>query len=365
MSGGVDSSVAALLLRDAGHEVVGLSMQLYDQRGGEVTFGSCCTIDDLHDARRVAAALGIAHYIVNLERRFDETVVANFVSEYLAGRTPLPCAHCNTELKFAELVDRAEALGASAVATGHYARVERGGATAAADAGMEAGGSRPDRWRLLRGRDSRKDQSYFLFGLTQAQLARAVFPLAEMTKDDVRALARERGLQVADKDDSQEICFVPNNDYAAVVERKAPGTARPGDIVDREGRVLGHHAGVHHFTIGQRKGLRLSSQAPLYVLAVDAPSARVTVGARRDLERAALTASGVNWIAGAAPGSGIRASVQIRYRHAPASAIVVPLDAGRVRVEFDAPQPAITPGQATVFYDGDEVLGGGWIVSSD
>ena len=345
MSGGVDSSVAALLLRDAGHEVIGLSMQLYDQRGGTVTFGSCCTIDDLHDARRVATALGIPHYIVNLERRFTETVVSNFVSEYAAGRTPLPCAHCNTELKFAELVTRADTLGALAVATGHYARTTfTGGA-----------------WHLLRGRDPRKDQSYFLFGLTQGQLARAVFPLAELTKDRVRDIARDHGLRVADKDDSQEICFVPNNNYAVVVERGAPNAVRPGEVVDQQGKVLGRHEGVHHFTIGQRKGLRLSTHRPLYVVALDAPAARVTVGEREALERTTLTASGVNWIAGAPPDGEIRATAQIRYRHAAAGARIRPLESGRAAVAFDAPQAAITPGQAVVFYDGEEVLGGGWI----
>lgn len=351
MSGGVDSSVAALLLRDAGHEVIGLSMQLYDQRGGEVSFGSCCTLDDLHDARRVAAALGIAHYIVNLERRFEETVVANFVGEYLAGRTPLPCAHCNSTLKFAELVQRAEALGATAVATGHYARVTW----------REAAAGGKGAWHLHRGRDPRKDQSYFLFGLTQGQLARALFPLADMTKDEVRELARQRGLRVADKNDSQEICFVPDNDYASVVEHRAPHAVRPGEVVDRTGRVLGRHDGVHRFTVGQRKGLRLSSSTPLYVVAIDAAAARVTVGSRDALEKTSLTASGVNWIAGTTPPGTFRAEAQIRYRHAPAATAVTPVGSDGVSVEFDQAQPAITPGQAVVFYDGDEVLGGGWI----
>ncbi len=349
MSGGVDSSVAALLLRDAGHEVIGLSMQLYDQRGGRATFGSCCTLDDLHDARRVASALGIPHYIVNLERRFEETVVSDFVSEYLSGRTPLPCAHCNTELKFSELLDRAAALGATAVATGHSARVEREAAAPGA------------RWRLKRGRDATKDQSYFLFGLTQVQLARALFPLGEMRKDEVRSLARARGLRVADKDDSQEICFVPNHDYAAVVEQKAPASIRPGSVVDSSGRELARHGGVHRFTIGQRKGLGLSGGGPLYVIGIDAARAQVTVGPREALERRSLTASRVNWICGSAPAGTIRASAQIRYRHPAESALVEPLGDDRVKVEFDAAQPAITPGQAVVFFDGEEVLGGGWI----
>ena len=346
MSGGVDSSVAAALLVEQGFDVVGVSMQVYDQREGAAGFGSCCTLDDLQDARRVAAALGIRHYILNLQRRFQETVIDDFVGEYLAGRTPLPCAHCNTDLKFAELVERAEGFGATAVATGHYARVER----------AEGGGP----WRLRRGVDAAKDQSYFLFGLTQAQLSRAMFPLGALTKPQVREIARARGLQVADKRDSQEICFVTGGDYAAVVERAAPSPSG-GDVVDREGRVLGRHAGIHHFTIGQRKGLNLSAGVPLYVVEMSSATGRVTVGPREALERRSLGASRVNWVSGEAPAEARRLRVQIRSRHQAAPAVVTPEADGRARVLFDEPQAAITPGQAAVFYAGDEVVGGGWI----
>jgi tRNA-specific 2-thiouridylase len=255
MSGGVDSSVAAALLAEQGHDVIGLSMQLYDQRGGEQTWGSCCTLDDLHDARRVASVIGFPHYIVNFERQFRETVIANFVQEYASGRTPLPCAHCNSDLKFSTLLERARGLGAEHVATGHYARVER-----------DAHG----RWLLKRSADPEKDQSYFLFSLTQDQLARAVFPVGTLAKSDVRIQARRLGLPVAEKPDSQEICFIPDGDYAMFVERKEPAIARAGAIVDEHGHQLGTHGGIHRFTIGQRKGLGIASTIPLYVLRIDA-----------------------------------------------------------------------------------------------
>jgi tRNA-specific 2-thiouridylase len=346
MSGGVDSSVAAALLAEQGHDVIGLSMQLYDQRGGEQTWGTCCTLDDLQDARRVASTLGFPHYIVNFERQFQETVISNFVREYASGRTPLPCAHCNSDLKFSTLLDRARGFGAEQIATGHYARVDRA----------------PDgRWLLKRSAEPEKDQSYFLFSLTQDQLARAMFPVGFLSKADVRAQARRLGLAVADKPDSQEICFVPDGDYASFVARKEPALVLGGTIVDEEGHHLGTHGGVHRFTVGQRKGLGISSSSPLYVLKIDAEAATVTVGARDALEQTRLIASGVNWIAIDAPGSPVRVDAQIRHRHKPGPGSVRALPDGRAEMIFDDPQTAITPGQAAVFYDGDSVVGGGWI----
>lgn len=345
MSGGVDSSVAAALLANEGHDVIGLSMQLYDQSNGEITFGSCCTLDDLYDARRVAAAIGIPHYIVNFERKFEESVIADFVREYAAGRTPIPCVHCNGDLKFASLVERAAGFEAEAVATGHYARVDFDEDTA--------------RYRLKRGVDTQKDQSYFLFTLSQAQLARARFPVGHLDKAAVRDEAHRLGLNVAGKKDSQEICFVPSGEHPGFVGKRAnlPG----GAIRDREGHELGRHEGIHRFTIGQRKGLGLSTGIPLYVVGIDAEDASVTVGPRADLERNALTASRVNWMSGDTPAGPIRAHARIRYRHQEAPATITPLGDDRVSVVFDDPQSAITPGQATVFYNGDIVVGGGWI----
>jgi tRNA-uridine 2-sulfurtransferase len=349
MSGGVDSSVAAALLARQGHEVIGLSMQLYDQREGQVRFGTCCTIDDLHDARRVAARIGIPHYIVNFEREFSDQVVSNFVREYVNGRTPIPCVHCNGDLKFATLAARAGALDARFVATGHYARVEHDPAT-----GL---------YRLLRGLDPGKDQSYFLFTLDQAQLSHAMFPVGAMDKTEVREHARALGLAVSDKPDSHEICFVPDGDHASFLERhgaQVPG----GTIRNAAGEVVGHHDGVHHFTVGQRKGLGLSAPVRLYVVGIDAAAQTVTVGPRESLERLALDASEVNWIAGTPPSPGTRATAQIRHRHPEARATIYPGADATVHVTFDEPQHAVAPGQAVVFYDGPVVLGGGWIRQS-
>ena len=347
MSGGVDSSVAAALLAEAGHDVIGLSMQLYDQRDGASGYGSCCSLDDLHDAGRVARGLNIPHYIVNFEREFQRTVVANFVGEYVAGRTPIPCSHCNSDLKFAALLDRARGFGAEVVATGHYARI-----------GVDA---QTGRHVLRRGRDAGKDQSYFLFSLTQEQLARASFPVGDLTKDAVRDLARDLGLAVADKPDSQEICFVPDGDYAAFIEKQTGDLRSGGAIVTQAGEVLGQHAGVHRFTVGQRKGLGIAAAEPLYVLELRPTDKAVVVGPRPALERTALIASQVNWIAGAPPAGALRITAQIRHRHQPAPATVRAIGDDRAAVDFDAPVMAITPGQAVVFYDEDVVVGGGWI----
>ena len=360
MSGGVDSSAAAALLKEQGHDLVGFTMQLWNQRrglsvdaDGEPLPSRCCSLDDVYDARRVAEELGFPFYVLNLEREFERDVVAPFVNAYLAGETPIPCVACNSRLKFAALDRLAQSLGCERVATGHYARVEFGEAA--------------HRHRLLRGRDARKDQSYFLWEMTQAQLVRSLFPLGELAKEDARAAARRHGLPVAEKAESQEICFVPDGDYAGFIDRylaaegKGQDAPLAGEIVNTRGERLGEHAGVHRYTVGQRRGLGVAHERPLYVVQIDARRNRVVVGEDDELLEREFTAAGVNWIACDEPTAPVRAEVRVRYRHLPAPATIEPLAGARARVVFDEAQRAITPGQATVFYRGDEVLGGGWI----
>jgi tRNA-specific 2-thiouridylase len=361
MSGGVDSSAAAAILKEQGHELIGFTMQLWNQRrglsideNGEPLPSRCCSLDDVYDARRVAEELDFPFYVLNLEKEFERDVVQPFVTGYLNGETPIPCVACNSRLKFASLDKLAVSLGCEKVATGHYARVDSDEAS--------------KRYRLLRGRDPQKDQSYFLWELTQDQLSRAMFPLGEMSKPDARDAARRADLAVAEKKESQEICFVPDGDYAGFIDRyldaeqqteRRPGA---GPIVTANGDVIGRHDGIHRYTVGQRRGIGIAQPRPLYVLNIDATSNRLVVGGEDDLLADEFTAAGVNWIALDNPGAEVRAEVRVRYRHTAAPAAITPSGNNRVRVKFDQPQRAITPGQATVFYRGDEVLGGGWIV---
>jgi tRNA-specific 2-thiouridylase len=358
MSGGVDSSTVAAILHERGESVVGLTMQLWNHRRLPALASAgpaqhrCCSIDDVYDARRVAEHLGFPYYVVNFEQRFEDTVVRPFVEEYLAGRTPIPCTLCNNHVKFDQLLITARQIGADRLATGHYARIRRSD-----DSG---------RYELLRAVDDSKDQSYFLFGLTQEQMLRTSFPLGELTKDEVRAIARRAQLPVAEKPESQEICFVPSGNYVRFIENylEEQGTAmpsEPGELVTTSGEVIGRHHGVHHFTVGQRRGLGLAIGRPVYVVAIDRGKNQVIVGENAELRSPSCEVRAINWVSVVGLEQPAPAMVKIRNRHEAAAATLEPLDATRVRVRFEVPQRAITPGQAAVFYSGERVLGGGWI----
>jgi len=350
MSGGVDSSVSALLLKKQGYDVIGVALRLWDYSGAESVSGGRCSSMNIKDARVVAEGLGIPFHVVNLEEVFRKDVVKNFIEEYTRGRTPNPCILCNEKIKFSGLLKKATELEADFLATGHYARKLR---------------SRDNKsWQLLRGGDAQKDQSYFLFTLSQAVLERTLFPVGEMKKKEVRRLAHEAGLLVADKRESQEVCFVQKKGLGSFFRETIPPRDGKGEFVTRDGRALGRHSGYCQYTIGQRHGLGISSPSPLYVIGIDPERNRVIVGREKDLYHQELIASSPRWISGMPPDFPLHSLAQIRSRHEGGDCEVVPYGDGRLRVSFVNPQRAITPGQAVVFYNGDEVLGGAWIESS-
>ncbi|MEE9500990.1 MAG: tRNA 2-thiouridine(34) synthase MnmA [Candidatus Aminicenantaceae bacterium] len=354
MSGGVDSSVAAGLLIEQSYEVIGITMNLFPlpkEYCLDRDLKSCCGRGAIEDANRVASKLGISHYVLNLKDSFEDLVVSNFLEEYSRGRTPNPCIRCNQFIKFDVLMERARKIGASCIATGHHARIVQD--------------SKSGHFYLKKGMDKDKDQSYFLYTMTQDQLSHTLFPVGLFTKSEIRKRAQEWGLPVAERPESQEICFIPNNDYVDFLKKRKPEAFRSGPIVNMEGQVLGHHSGIIHFTVGQRRGLGIAAPHPLYVLEINTPRNEIVVGPNDFLYKKDLLADQINWISGdkfVSPGP---AKARIRYKHKEAKALVVPLDSGKIRVEFEKPQRAITPGQAVVFYDGDVVLGGGTISSSE
>lgn len=350
MSGGVDSSTAAALLQQQGYDVVGITLKLWPQDCVSRAEDKCCGPQAVTDARGVAHKLGIPFYVIDEAADFQKLVISYFAEEYKAGRTPNPCVMCNERLKFGNLLDRARQLGAEYIATGHYARIEHDSASG--------------RHLLKRARDLKKDQSYFLFSLRQDQFARVLFPLGEMTKPETRNLARENQLKTADKEDSMEICFVPDKDYGKFLRQTELVQPHQGEIVDVAGRVLGHHQGIEFYTIGQRKGLGIATGKPIYVIDLDPEHNRVVVGDETHLECGEFTVDRCNWIAFETPPQSLEAAVKIRYSHPGAPATITPLDGARARISLHVPQRAVTPGQACVFYDGDLVIGGGWIAKS-
>ena len=347
LSGGVDSSVAAYLMQQAGYSCIGCTMKLFENRDAAVSPAkSCCSLEDVEDARRVAFRLGMRFYVFNFTEDFREKIIGRFIEEYQAGRTPNPCIDCNRQMKFGKLWERAQILGYDTIVTGHYARIHFDG----------------EKYHLLRGLDASKDQSYVLYDMTQEQLAHTAFPLGEMTKEEVRRIAREQGFLNAAKPDSQDICFVPEGDYAAVIAAHTGQSPEPGDFVDEEGRVLGRHKGIIHYTIGQRKGLGLALPAPLYVLRLDLDKNQVVLGPEERLFKREVLVQDFHWISGAAPAGPVPGQAKLRYRQKAAPVKALPQENGSVLLQFEAPQRAPTPGQSAVLYDGDEVLGGGIIV---
>jgi len=351
MSGGVDSSVAALLLKEAGYDVVGVTLRLWvdplseEQAGEEAK--SCCSYESVLDAQKVAALLDIPHYVLNMKDEFYENIVCNFTSEYLRGRTPNPCVECNRTVKFSHLLQKTRGLGINYIATGHYARIKYE--------------QEKDYYQLLRGVDRHKDQSYMLYVLTQEELKATFFPLGEMTKQDIRKIADRANLKVAGKAESQEICFIPDNDYRSFMERVCPETVRPGEIISTAGERLGRHQGIAFYTIGQRKGLGITYSEPLYVVDIDAANNRVVVGTEAETYSSGMVVERINYISGVPPAEPLQVEIKIRY-HAPAvPAVMYPPENDCARVVFQTMQKAVTPGQSAVFYDGEEVIGGGVI----